>query len=113
MPTKNCPSCSNHDFLNGVTDNFGSKLAKLLQDSLEEIKLHRFEGAPPEVIGRKDSFPIELADHLLWLAASIYVEEDSPASEAIYELARAFEEVCSEEAGVNLEPTQNHPPDVN
>lgn len=97
MPTKNCPQCAGHDFLNCLRDRFGAKLAKLLQDTLEQVKTHTLETQTiedtPEIKDRKECFPIELADHLLWLAATVYTGEGIRGSEAIYELSKAIEEV--------------------
>ena len=59
---------------------------------MEEARTRVTEDTP-EVKGRKVSFALELAEHLLWLAASIYTGEGAPGSEAIYELAKAIEEV--------------------
>ena len=92
MPNEDCPNCTGHTKLNCIRDQFGSKLAKLLQDTLEEVQAQISEDSP-EVNERKESFPLELADHLLWLSASVYVGEGSPSSEAIYELAKALDEV--------------------
>jgi hypothetical protein len=95
MANENCPNCAGHTQLDYLRDQFGSKLAKLLQDSMDEVYALTLEDTP-EVTDRKRYFDIELADHLLWLAASIYTEEGLPGSEAIYELAKALEEVGSD-----------------
>jgi hypothetical protein len=95
MPNDECPNCSGHPKLDCIRDHFSSKVAKLLQDALEEVRVGILEETE-EIKDRKEAFPLELADHILWVAASIYVGERAPNSEAIYELAKALEEMDSE-----------------
>lgn len=108
MPNEECPSCSGHPKMDCIRDHFSAKLAKLLHDTLEEVQARVLEDSP-EVNDRKESFPLELADHLLWLAASIYVGEGVPSSEAIYELAKALEELDSESDGEATDPEPQRP----
>jgi hypothetical protein len=91
MSNDNCPKCIGSTQLECLREYFGEWVAKLLQETLDKA-----QGVPPEVQDRKESFALELADYLLWLAASIYTEEGLPGSEAIYELAKAIEGVGSD-----------------
>jgi hypothetical protein len=105
MPYEECPHCTGHQKLDCIRDTFASKLAKLLHDTLDEVPAEVPE-EQPEISERKAHFPTELADHLLWLAASVYVGEGVLGSEAIYELAKAIEEVGSEP---DEDPTEADP----
>lgn len=107
MSNEECPNCSGHNFLNCIRAQFVDKLAKLVNDTIEEINANKLEETP-EVTGRKESYPLELADHLLWLAASIYTGEGAQGSEAIYELAKALEELGSE-PDEDEDPTEEIP----
>ena len=109
MSNEECPNCAGHTKLDCIRDTFASKLAKLLHDTLDEVP-DQTPDDPPEVNGRKSNFPVELADHLLWLAASVYVGEGAQGSEAIYELAKAIEELGSEPDDDEDEPTEVDPP---
>jgi hypothetical protein len=90
--------------LDCIRDRFNDKLAKLFQDALAEVT--QVQDGSPEVNERRESFPIELADHLLWLTASIYTGEGGLGSEAIYELAKSFEELSSESEEVEAEESE-------
>lgn len=97
MPTDECPQCVGHTKLDCIRDQFTSKLSDLLQNALGQLSPQVPEDTV-EVNERKATFPIELADHLLWLAASIYSGEGYRGSEAIFELAKALEGVdCDDE----------------
>lgn len=91
MASDNCPKCIGNTQLESLREYFVDGLSNLLQDTLDKA-----QDVTPEVQDRKESFAIELADYLLWLAASVYTEEGLPNSEAIYELARALEGVGSD-----------------
>jgi hypothetical protein len=108
MSNEECPNCSGHNFLNCIRSQFVEKLAKLVDDTIEEVKAHNLENETPEVASRKESYPLELSDHLLWLAASIYTGEGAQGSEAIYELAQALEELGSE-PDEDEDPTEEIP----
>ena len=95
MPTEDCSNCTSSTKLDCIRDQFASRVAKLLQDTLVEDQVPE---SITEVDERKLNFPLELADHLLWLAASIYAGEGVKSSEAIYALAKALEELdCDDE----------------
>jgi hypothetical protein len=103
MASDNCPKCSGNTQLECLREYFVSGVSKLLQDTLDKA-----QNVTPEDQNRKESFAIELADYLLWLAASVYTEEGFYGSEAIYELARALEGVGSEPDDAenkDIEPT--------
>ena len=108
MSNEDCPNCSGHTQLDCLRDYFGGTLAELLRDTLEKVRAVTQEDTP-EVKDRKEAFSIELAEHLLWLAAAVYSGEGYRGSEAIYELARALEEVESE-PDEDEEPVEIDPP---
>jgi hypothetical protein len=77
-----CPHCT---ALQAIKDKFRTKLQEALKEAISE--------AAPATKDTTDlsRFTISLADELLWGAACHYLQEDHPPSEAIHELALAFE----------------------
>jgi hypothetical protein len=79
-----CEDCQNN--IHEIQVEFREKLSNLLKDTLNKIT--------PEMSNLLDE--INIADDLISRAAVIYAQCEAPMSDAIFHLARSYEEIEAE-----------------